>query len=127
MTESLQVSFGFGAIEPLQGQPLGKLPGLLLGHVLLILAISLGLLLLLLFWAKYLRNLKFKKKRSEGERVVRRSPSPHAQEESEEASEERKRRYKYRWRRRKHRVRNPTLAETGGLPHIPPQEGTGSS
>lgn len=110
-----------------QGQPVGKLPGLLLQQILLGLAAALVLLLILVLWAKYGRNIKVKKRRAGGTKVFRGSPAPPVQEESAEDEEEDRRRYKYRWKRRKHRARKPTLAETGGLPPLRPEEKTSSS
>jgi hypothetical protein len=59
---------------------------------------------------------------------VERPVVPEVEEEEDEESEAEgehhhqhehgKRRYKYRVRRRGHRTRNPTLAETGGLPPV---------
>lgn len=110
-----------------QGQPLGKLTALLLEHMLLILAVAIAILVLMLMWAKYLRGLKLKKRRPGGQRVYREPQASEPEEEPAEATSEERRRYKYRWRRRKHRVRNPTLAETGGLPPQRSEEKTPSS
>jgi hypothetical protein len=55
-------------------------------------------------------------------------PDDDDEEEDEEEGEHHhrhhhgRRRYKYRVRRRGHRTRNPTLAETGGLPPVRTQE-----
>ena len=121
MTESGVVFGLFGAVEhPLQGQPISKASGQVLSDVFLIAAIAVGLLLILLIWARYLRNLKLRKPRKGGERVYR-DPDELAEHQAEEAAKEAaaaesRRKYKYRYRRRDHRARNPTLAETGGLP-----------
>ena len=118
--------FGWADL-PVTGGPIGKVPGLLIGDVVLIVMSSLGVLLLLMFWAKFIRNRKRKKKESDARRVYRRSEesSREAEElaESEASGEseaEQRRRFKYRWKRRTYRRRNPTLAETGGLPPARP-------
>src|SRR5262245_16442477 len=64
-------------------------------------------------WAIYRR--KRRKHVTGGEKVYR--PNQSSVEEEAEA-EETRRRYKRRVRRRDHRARNPTLAETGGLPPV---------
>lgn len=110
-----------------QGQPIGKGTGLVLSDLFLIVAIALALFIVLVLWAKYLRNQKTRRRRSGGEKVYRDSNDAGAEEEDEpeeqRASADSRRRYKYRYRRRSHRSRNPTLAETGGLPPSRP-EGT---
>lgn len=102
--------------HPLKGQPISKASGLLLSDIFLIAAIAVALLLVLLFWARYLRNLKIRKPKTEGKRVYRDSDEAAEREAAEAAAVEARRKYKYRYRRRDHRLRNPTLAETGGLP-----------
>lgn len=117
---------------PIQGQPLSKVTGLLLSDILLIIAAALTLLLGLVLWAKYLRNRKPKKRRAGGQKVFRGSNSGGEDEEeeedgdkeAEEEAREVRRRYKYRYKRRSHRNRNPTLAETGGLPPARSEEST---
>jgi hypothetical protein len=109
-----------------QNQPIGKAPFFLFEDVMLIVTLSLTLMLALMLWAKYLRTWKPKKRRSEGQKVYREnadgtvSSVPEEEEEQEESQDDSppsvRRRYKYRYKRRGHRVRNPTLAETGGLP-----------
>jgi hypothetical protein len=103
-------------------QPVGKITGLLLGDVLLILAAAVALLLILILWAKYLRNARPKKRRSGGEKVIRNSASSESTEQSDAEAEDERRRYKFRYKRREHRSRNPTLAETGGLPPVRTEE-----
>lgn len=102
-----------------RGQPLGKMPGLLMSDLFWIIAAALTLLLVLLLWAKYLRNVKPRKRRSGGQKVFRGPTSIEEEpqeEETEEEANEARRRYKFRYKRRGHRNRNPTLSETGGLP-----------
>lgn len=105
----------------LKTQSFSKASGLLISDVFLIVAAALTLLLLLLLWARYFRNLKFNKPRSGGHKVYRDSAAAQeerlqAEAQAEAQAAEARRRYKYRYRRRDHRSRNPTLAETGGLP-----------
>ncbi len=64
-------------------------------------------------WAIYRRRRR--KRVTGGEKVYR--PGALSLEEEAQA-EEIRRRYKRRVRRRDHRGRNPTLAETGGLPPV---------
>jgi type VI protein secretion system component VasK len=85
---------------------------------------SLGLVtLLVLLWAVFLRKRRRRRRlhhhshqHSPGPAEVPESP----REESAPAPEEKRRRH--RRSRRRHRQRNPTLAETGGLPPIRPEE-----
>lgn len=118
-TPGVVVAF-LGKVDiPVQAQPLGKGTGLVLSDLMLIIVIAVALFTLLLLWAKYLRNAKGHKRRSGGQKVYRdSSDSNDESDEPEEtsASAESRRRFKYRYRRRSHRSRNPTLAETGGLP-----------
>ncbi|MDA1276004.1 MAG: hypothetical protein O2960_18465 [Verrucomicrobia bacterium] len=111
----------FGSIEsPMQGQPIGKVPGLLLGDVVLIVMTALALLALFMFWARFLRNRKVRRKNPHAQRVYQDEDEDADRSESaaDPAAEmpDSRRRYKYRWKRRKHRRRNPALSETGGLP-----------
>ncbi len=101
-----------------QGQPLGKMPALLMKDVLLIIMAALALLLLLLVWARYIRHFKPKKRRTGGNKVFRGSSSSEEEPEGDDQPVEARRRFKYRYKRREHRSRNPTLAETGGLPPV---------
>lgn len=104
-----------------QGQSLGKVPGLLMRDVVLIAILGICVLLALMGLAKYLYRRRPKKKHVSDARRVYREGDPAEEEEKEDESPENRRRYKYRWKRRAHRTRNPTLAETGGLP--PPRTG----
>lgn len=125
------------------GEPiLPSTPGLA-GDILLQVIAGLALLLLLLIWARFLRRKKRKRKRKHhrhrrplrhevesGEGPAQESPSlntePLATESASEGEEKPDqesgdegpgRHHSRRRRRRKdHRPRNPTLAETGGLP-----------
>jgi hypothetical protein len=118
----------FAKVElPVQGQAISKASGLLFTDVLLIVGIALGILAVLVIWAKYLRKAKPRKRLSGGEKVYRGAANTidSEEEESEEAAS--RRRYKYRVRRRSHRSRNPTLSETGGLPPARSEDAAGSS
>jgi ABC-type nickel/cobalt efflux system permease component RcnA len=140
-----------GVDLPKSNRSLGKVPGLLLSDVLLILGLSLGLLLVLAFAIFLWKKLRKKRRRhiSGGEKVYRDSAGQEDEEAEGEASDpdddhdhhthshgdedddepgephhhhQSGRRYKYRKRRRTHRSRNPTLSETGGLPPVKSQE-----
>ncbi|MBI2947440.1 MAG: hypothetical protein HYY23_07330 [Verrucomicrobia bacterium] len=119
---------GLGELAPLLaqlevklGQPLSKVPGLLMRDVVLIVTIGVCLLLAGMALVRYFYRRRRKKKHVEdAQRVYRESNQPEEKEPEAETPESR-RRYKYRWKRRGHRTRNPTLAETGGLP--PPRRG----
>lgn len=77
-----------------------------------VMGIGLLLMLALAVWAKFFR--KSSDKRSGSNDKFRSVPDASAL--SSENSETERRRKKRRRRRRDHRPRNPTLAETGGLP-----------
>lgn len=121
LNDGICVTAMFAQIErPLTDSPIGKLPGLLMGDIVLIVFTGLAVLGLLMYWARYLRNRRSTKKEPTGKRVYRDSAQPESADEAEDEAEdegsESRRRYKYRWKRRTHRRRKPTLAETGGLP-----------
>jgi hypothetical protein len=93
--------------------------------------VGLGLAVLLLLSLGVYLVMKFRRRRrvdhDEGHKVYRGSsarPAGSGEDDAEDdhaserqkASDHGRRRYKYRVRRRTHRSRNPTLAETGGLP-----------
>ena len=65
---------------------------------------------------RYLYTRPRKRHTSDSRKVFRQGQPPEDGGESEGESAEARRRYKYRWKRREHRVRNPNLSETGGLP-----------
>jgi hypothetical protein len=70
-------------------------------------------ILALLVWAAFIRKAKKKRKR-----ITR----PHGWEiEAEKNSEHRRRHKQHHKRQRGERPRNPTLAESGGLPPVRPQ------
>lgn len=91
---------------------------------MMMLFVALGVILLgVLIWAVVIRGPK---QQVRARRIYKQSHSHHHQEgdEEDEAEEEEaasgskshRKRKKKRVRRREHRGRNPTLAETGGLP-----------
>lgn len=96
---------------PGAGEPLGRLPSLLAGDGLAVVAIGLFLLLCLMVSVRWFKRRR--RKVTGGEKVFRGSTIV-AEEEAAELVERRK--YKRREKRRTHRSRNPTLAQTGGLP-----------
>ncbi len=86
-----------------------RLPGFV-QDIILVLCIGLILLVLLLIWASFFRR------RSRHHSDLR--AASHVLEDSPPvvSTEHRHRHHKHRRRRREHRPRNPTLAQTGGLP-----------
>jgi hypothetical protein len=91
--------------------------------MLIVPAVALGIAVLLLVWAVYFRKPR---KRPSGRSVTESqaaSKSDLVKRGVVEGSSGR-RKSRYRRRRREHRSRNPTLAETGGLP--PPKSPEGS-
>lgn len=105
-----------------RGKSVGKVPSWLVKDVLIIVLVGAGLLFALLVWAKYFRSGRKRKKIKPGAEaeIVYRDAARN--EEEEEDAGNRRRKYKRRVRRRDHRSRNPTLAETGGLPPSRPGE-----
>jgi len=91
-----------------------KLPGLG-SDILLILGVGFVLFLILVVWAKYFRK-KPRRHHSHSGPVN----SQAFQEAEDDHAEGHRRRHKRR--RRDHRPRNPTLAETGGLPPPRPED-----
>lgn len=126
MMESGHVYVFFGALGDLPGQgpPLNKGTEKVLSDVLLLGAIAVALLLALMVWAIFLRKTKPKRRLTGGQKVYSDSESDTPEQTSDAVEEpaDTRRRYKFRYRRRRHRSRNPTLAETGGLPANRPEE-----
>src|SRR5437016_1002519 len=89
---------------------------LVLTDILLILGALMGLTLILILWAKFVRRERRKHSSSSKPRVL--VPVEKEEDEPEPVELGGKRRRKFRKRRREHRGRNPTLAETGGLPPL---------
>ena len=113
MTDYLALFGQLGGLDSLNPTaPVTRTTGLVFKDFLVIIATGLALGLLLLLWARY--YIKRKKRRHHHDRKEV-SPSlsasdPELEEESHHHSRRRRK------RRRDHRPRNPTLAETGGLP-----------
>jgi hypothetical protein len=117
------------ALNPLNATlPDSKAGGLMVKNILLIIGIGLGLAGLLAAWARfYVRGRQRQRQRHHRPPEARPAPSRIANDsEPADEPEERGRRRRRRRHRRDHRPRNPTLAETGGLPPgkpegLPPQ------
>jgi hypothetical protein len=116
MIESGELLPLLAQMEVKLGQPPGKIAGLLMKDVVLIVTIGLFLLLASMALVRYLYRRRRTKKHVDEARKVYRESDPPKDEENKTDSSESRRRYKYRWKRRGHRTRNPTLAETGSLP-----------
>ena len=114
------------AIEPISLQPVGKLPGMIMENVLLIIGAAFALTLLVGLAIWYLRRRKPRRDRGDSTKVYRARPLAADQEDQPEQPEEERRRYKYRWRRRRHRQRNPTLSEVSE-PRAPSADGNSKS
>ena len=93
--------------------PVTKTTGLVFKDVLVIVATGLALGLLLLLWARHYVKSK-KRHHHHNRKVVSHSVPAVSDQEAQEVPHHHSRRR--RKRRREHRPRNPTLAETGGLP-----------
>jgi hypothetical protein len=127
MLEKLPL-FAFQTLEnllPAQGRG-GSGLGAYFVEILIVLGVVLGLTLLLVLWAAYLRRPKRRRSNSHShaDPVVVKVDRDEDDEESEEEKPRRRgrrRRVKVRYRRREHRPTNPTLAETGGLPPPRPE------
>jgi uncharacterized membrane protein YbhN (UPF0104 family) len=110
-------------IEDLTG---GKVPtktplfGPLLTDIILILGAIVLVTVILLYWAAYIRKPKRNGSSSGSKAYSAKVSSRTAEVEIVETPSGRR---KWRRRRRDHRPRNPTLAETGGLP--PPKSNKG--
>lgn len=102
-----------------------KLPTLLLPDILTILGIGLGLMVVLLLWVVFVR--KRKEPRSSGRTAYRTGVIEEGDAPEENSGHGRHHHRRHRRRRRDHRVRNPTLSETGGLPPVRDDESSGST
>jgi type VI protein secretion system component VasK len=101
-------------LEPLD--TVGPTGGLILQDVLLITGVGLVLLVLLAWWAKvYVRRRKRRRHHSQPAILQRTQQGDQAAEGRRHRPRRRRRRH-----RQDHQARNPTLAETGGLPPIRP-------
>ena len=118
------------AVQPLSPKPLGSGANQIFGDLFWVIAAALGVGLILLIWAKYLRRSNRKNRRHSRPGIVSNSlktlpatdTETEAEDDSEEESGEGSERRRRRRRKRGHRPRNPTLAETGGLPPVRPPE-----
>lgn len=112
---SFPVPFSFLAnVDPLtRAESFAKSSKMFLDDVFVVFAVGAVIFAALVLWVKYTR--KRRKRISGGEKVFR-GGEVVSEPENEEGAAEIRRRYKRRVRRRSHRNRNPTLAETGGLP-----------
>ena len=90
---------------------------LVLTDILLILGALVALTLILFVWARYIRKQRRRRARSSSSKPHKLVLVEHHDDSSDEEFEPgSRRRRKFRKQRREHRGRNPTLAETGGLP-----------
>lgn len=96
--------------------PVTKSTGFVFEDILVVLAVGLALGLLLLLWARYHVRRKKRRHHHHHERSVVSRPAPVLAEEEDQDPRRDGRRRRRRRHRRDHRPRNPTLAETGGLP-----------
>lgn len=116
---TLFAGISFDVLNPTSA-PVNGPARVVFSDLLLILAAALALTLVLLLWAKY-----FRKSKSVGSRsVILSAPRETEDEEEEEHAGHSGHRHRRKRKRKKHdhRSRNPTLAETGGLP---PMRGEG--
>jgi len=113
MTEYCVLFAQLEGLNPLNStERVARSTGLLFKDVLVIIGTGLLLGLLLLLWARH--YVKRKKHQHHDRKVVSHSlPAVSDQDDEDEPHHHGRRRRK---RRREHRPRNPTLAETGGLP-----------
>jgi hypothetical protein len=101
---------------PPGGGDTGRIPAWF-KDVFLVVGLGLALLLGLVFWAVYIRK---RSHRHLDPRVSYRVIDDEG--EGQEGHGQRRRRHRHRRRRRDHRSRNPSLAETGGLPPPRPED-----
>jgi hypothetical protein len=94
-----------------RAESLGKSARMLISDTSLVLIIAFAIFAVLALLIKYVKS---RRRRIAGGEKVYRSISADA----DEAHTDIRVRYKRRVRRRDHRVRNPTLSETGGLPPV---------
>ena len=109
---------------------IGKGSGLVISDLLLILAVDLVLALGLVIWAKYLRgsgrshhhhHRRHHHQSSAAAPADTTETEPEPEPETAAAAEDEAQPHRHQRRkihRREHRPRNPTLAETGGLPPV---------
>jgi FtsZ-interacting cell division protein ZipA len=113
--------------------PIGRPTVLALTDILLIVGAALTVALLLILWALYRRKSRRHRHHRHHRHSGNHQPPTETdsdqtdneespEEEEEEESAHYHQHHRRRVRRRDHRQRNPTLAETGGLPPIRPAE-----
>ena len=112
-----------GQIDLRPSTSTSKLPTLLLPDLLLILGVGLGLMLILLLWVVFVR--KRKAPRSSGRITYRTGVIEEGDAPKDDSGHGRHHHRRHRRQRRDHRERNPTLAETGGLPPLREDESHG--
>ena len=114
MTEYFVLFAQLEGLNPLNPtEPIARTTGLLFKDVLVIIATGLALGLLLLLWARHYVKRKKHHHQHDRKEVSHSLPAVSDQDDEDEPRRHGRRRRK---RRRGHRPRNPTLAETGGLP-----------
>ena len=119
MTEYLVLFAQLEGLNPLNStEPAARTTGFFFKDVLVIIATGLALGLILLLWARHYVKRKKRHQHHDRKVVSHSLPAGSDQEEEEEPHHHGRRRRK---RRREHRPRNPTLAETGGLPTTKPE------
>ena len=113
MTEHLVLFAQLEGLNPLDPTaPVTRTTGLVFQNLLVIVATGLALGLGLLVWARH--YVKNRKRHHHNRKAVSQSLPAASDPADEEVSHHHGRRR--RKRRREHRPRNPTLAETGGMP-----------
>ncbi len=118
MTPSPYLLAALGDLPSPPSGPAGGGPSFFLSDTVSILAAVLGLVILIVLWAVFVR------KREDRRYNTLKVPTQRDRERADNDGDNRHRRRRHR--RREHRGRNPTLAETGGLPPVrsetpPPQ------
>jgi len=113
MTEHLVLFAQLEGLNPLNPTaPVTRTTGLVFKDLLVIIATGLALGMVLLVWARH--YVKNRKRHHHNRKAVSQSLPAGSDPADEEVPHHHSRRR--RKRRREHRPRNPTLAETGGMP-----------
>jgi hypothetical protein len=110
-------------LEMFSKQPNGG-PSVMRDSLLVVGAVGI-VILAIVIWVRYVRKKPRKRKHHHHHSRSQTVPSPTHVERNgheEESTDESRGRRKRRRRRREHRPRNPTLAETGGLPPVRPDD-----
>ncbi len=96
------------------------------GEMTLIIGAAIAVVFPVVIWAAFIRRPPRDRERPYGQHH---SSEHHRDAAPEQAgpSSERRRRRRWRRRRREHRPRNPTLAETGGLPPVRSEQPPGTA